>query len=71
MDHFKPAHPDGLPRTLVLSAASSALWEDDGPDGDDLRRAYRMEIRERYPAGARVEIYSHDGITLDVVEVTP
>ncbi len=46
--------------TRALTESDTALWEDDGPDGDDFRRSVREQHR-----GASMEICSHDGITLD------
>lgn len=46
-------------RSLTLSEAETAAWEDDGPDGD----TYRAQVRGEHTGPT--EIYSHDGITLD------
>lgn len=52
---------DTTPTFITLTKAETALWEsEDAIERDDFRRMIRSENSHRC-----VEIYSHDGITLD------
>jgi len=51
----------------TLTKAETELWES---ADDRIVDEFRREVRgEDYPVGTHVEIYSHDGITLDAWEV--
>ncbi len=63
-------------RTVTLSADETALWERTDSDGQDFRRCVREhaisigETRAQLTGeSASVEIDSHDGVTLDAIEV--
>lgn len=54
----------------TMTADETALWEDDGPDGDDFRRALWRKVGDAALAEnlRHVEIYSHDGVTMDAFD---
>lgn len=54
---------------VTLSQTETTTWESSGPEGDVFRREIRERIRREAASGAHVEVYSHDGVTLDAIDV--
>lgn len=56
--------------SISLDVAETALWERGDGDGQAFRQSIRDAAAERSGAlgGRTVEVYSHDGITLDAIE---
>ncbi|WP_394831656.1 hypothetical protein LVJ94_34600 [Pendulispora rubella] len=50
---------------ITLDEADTRTWESGGPEGEALRKAIRARARA---VGGHVEIYAHDGITLDAID---
>ncbi len=47
-----------------LTADEQALWEDEGPDGENFRRELRERLDEDAGAGTHIEVYA-DSYTAD------